>query len=505
VLRDLTDAAITRYPSVYADRLRRALADLHGVDPANISTGCGSDDVIDSTLRAFTEPGDVVAYPDPTFGMVPVFARMNALRPLPVPLAAGPTLEEDALLAARAAVTYICRPNNPTGTAFDRAGTERVARGAPGLVLVDEAYADFADDDLAAFAAASDRTIVLRTFSKAYGLAGLRVGYAIGPAELIAEVEKSRGPYKVAATAEAAALAVLAYDTDWVRARSVEVRANRTRLVAELEGRGIVAFDSAANFVLFCVDDAAVAGARLRERGVAVRPFTGLAGIGACMRVSVGPWSDATFLTALDEVCTMTGAHEHCVDRLRNGQPALADQSAGGRGRDRAYRVRPRARAGARRIVLPGVGAFGAAALQLAAGADALRAAANAGTPVLGICLGMQLLFEGSEEGTGPGLGLLGGYSRRLTGRRLPHMGWNEVAFEPDPLFAGLDRMLAYYANSYVVEPADESLVIASTRYGRENFPAAIRSGNVWGVQFHPEKSGRPGLRLIRNFLDATR
>jgi imidazole glycerol-phosphate synthase subunit HisH len=152
-------------------------------------------------------------------------------------------------------------------------------------------------------------------------------------------------------------------------------------------------------------------------------------------------------------------------------------------------------------VVLPGVGAFGAAAAQLVPGAAALHGAIAAGKPCLGICLGMQLLFETSEEGAGVGLRVLDGQVRRLRGRRLPHMGWNEIIMMDDPLFSGLSNMLAYYANSYIVEPADDSEVIAWTQYGSERFPAAVRRDSVWGVQFHPEKSGEQGLRLIRNFL----
>jgi imidazole glycerol-phosphate synthase subunit HisH len=152
-------------------------------------------------------------------------------------------------------------------------------------------------------------------------------------------------------------------------------------------------------------------------------------------------------------------------------------------------------------VVLPGVGAFGAAAAQLAGGGAGLRSALSGGMPCLGICLGMQLLFEESEEGLGSGLGVVGGRVRKLRGRRLPHMGWNDVAVMDDALFDGMDGLLAYYANSYIAEPADGSDVIAWTRYGSERFPAAVRRDHVWGVQFHPEKSGSDGLRVIRNFL----
>jgi imidazole glycerol-phosphate synthase subunit HisH len=152
-------------------------------------------------------------------------------------------------------------------------------------------------------------------------------------------------------------------------------------------------------------------------------------------------------------------------------------------------------------IVLPGVGAFGGAAAHVAAGSGALQTALAGGVPALGICLGMQVLFETSDEGTGAGLGVLSGHVRRLRGRRLPHMGWNDVAVIDDPLFAGLESMIAYYANSYVVEPADESDIIAWTQYGEERFAAAVRRDHIWGVQFHPEKSGPQGLQLIGNFL----
>ena len=156
-------------------------------------------------------------------------------------------------------------------------------------------------------------------------------------------------------------------------------------------------------------------------------------------------------------------------------------------------------------IVLPGVGAFGAAAARLAPGADALRQTLAAGRPCLGICLGMQLLFEGSEEGEGHGLGIFEGNVRRLQTRRVPHMGWNDVAPDTaDPLFEE-GAFTAYYANSYVVEPGESTDVLAWTSYDGLHFPAAVRRQNVWGVQFHPEKSGAAGLRLLDRFLRQAR
>jgi histidinol dehydrogenase len=314
-LAELRAEDITRYPPVFADELKAVLARKHGVAPENITTGCGSDDVIDSALRAFCDPGDAVAYADPTFNMVSLLARMNAARPVAVPLAPDFSLDADALIAARARVTYICRPNNPTGTLPDAAAVLRVAEAGHGIVLLDEAYADFMDEPAPDWLAASERIVVLRTLSKAYGLAGLRVGYAIGPARLIREIEKSRGPYKVTATANAAALAALTEDEPWVRDVARQVRENRERLAAELRALGLRVWPSQANFVLVqapATDGGAASGeqnaarrlgAALRERGVAVRVFPALPHAGDCVRVSVGPWPlMQRFLDALREV-----------------------------------------------------------------------------------------------------------------------------------------------------------------------------------------------------------
>jgi glutamine amidotransferase len=156
----------------------------------------------------------------------------------------------------------------------------------------------------------------------------------------------------------------------------------------------------------------------------------------------------------------------------------------------------------ARALVLPGVGAFGAAAGRLERSAEAIRRAVDRGLPLLGICLGMQLLFESSEEGPGAGLGLLRGHVRRLHAPIVPHMGWNDVTpGGPDPLFPDGEALVGYYAHSFATDPALPAEVTAWTEYGADRFPAAVRRGSACGVQFHPEKSGAAGLRLLRRFL----
>lgn len=157
-------------------------------------------------------------------------------------------------------------------------------------------------------------------------------------------------------------------------------------------------------------------------------------------------------------------------------------------------------------LVLPGVGAFGQAVGALPSDGTRLRTALHAGLPCLGICLGMQLLFDRSEESGDDraGIGVAAGSVTRLEARVVPHMGWNDVDTAADPLFAGIDGLIAYYANSFVCEPEDDSTVIAWSTYEGRRFPAAIRVANTWGVQFHPEKSSTDGRRIISNFVEAT-
>lgn len=155
-------------------------------------------------------------------------------------------------------------------------------------------------------------------------------------------------------------------------------------------------------------------------------------------------------------------------------------------------------------LVLPGVGSFGAAVGSLGGNRIGIRDALEAGYPCLGICLGMQLLFDTSEEGAGEGIGLIPGTVRRLETRVVPQMGWNDVALAADPVFEGLDGLVAYYANSFICEPRDSGHVIATTQYETETFAAGVRTKRTWGVQFHPEKSSAPGLRIIKNFLEET-
>lgn len=152
-------------------------------------------------------------------------------------------------------------------------------------------------------------------------------------------------------------------------------------------------------------------------------------------------------------------------------------------------------------LVLPGVGAFSNAAERLAPGRDAMRDAIRGGLPTLGICLGMQLLFDQSEEGIGTGLGVVPGTVRRLRARRVPQIGWNEVTPAVAGRTAAVMPGMAYFANSYVCVPRDERVVTAWTTHEGDRFASAVAIANTVGVQFHPEKSSEGGVQFVRSVV----
>lgn len=158
-------------------------------------------------------------------------------------------------------------------------------------------------------------------------------------------------------------------------------------------------------------------------------------------------------------------------------------------------------------IVLPGVGNFGHASAKLQPYADSIRRALEADVPMIGSCLGMQLLFEGSEESPEEGLGLLKGWVRRFQGElKVPHMGWNTIkAARESPLLDGIpDGEYFYFVHSYYPEPAEGDVTLAVTEYGGD-FTSIVESGPLYGCQFHPEKSGRAGAKLLSNFAEIIR
>jgi histidinol-phosphate aminotransferase len=316
-LREAPTSALTRYPSLYSVPLRAAIlryVRLEGSVGAGVVTGCGSDDVIDATMRAFGAVGDRVALSVPTFSMIPTFARLNGLEPVAIPLTPEYDVDAERLVDIGAKITYLCSPNNPTATSLSRAAVEYVVTNARGVVLLDEAYVEFAPETFVDLVTRYDRLIVTRTFSKAFGVAGLRVGYGVGSGDVVGMVERARGPYKVNALAERAVLAALeetAEGLGWVRTHAALAVENRERLAAGLRALGMAPLSSSANFLFVPNARAVLLARRLRECGVLVRAFAGLprdlpelAGAnGEALRIGVGPWEIMeTVLEVFEEI-----------------------------------------------------------------------------------------------------------------------------------------------------------------------------------------------------------
>jgi histidinol-phosphate aminotransferase len=302
--------AINRYPAGCTAELAAALA-RHVDLPAGcrLMLGNGSDELIDLLSAACDRPGAKVLAPLPGFVMYEMSARLRGLEFVGVPLAADFELDEAAMLAAievhRPAITYIAYPNNPTANLFDDAVIARIVAAVgrqQGLVVFDEAYQPFASRTWMQRMAGQPHVLVLRTLSK-FGLAGVRLGYLCGAAELIDQIDKVRPPYNVSVLNCEAALFALEHADEYARQAAV-LRAERERLQAALAATpGVQAFPSQANMVLVRVPDAARAFAGMKSRGVLVKHVAGLHPLLAnCLRLTVGaPAENDQMIQALRE------------------------------------------------------------------------------------------------------------------------------------------------------------------------------------------------------------
>ena len=288
------------YPDPDSTALREALGALHGIDPARIVCGTGSGELLTVAASAFAGPGDEVLYVRYGFSLYEIAARRCGATPVAAPDADYGT-DVDALLGCvteRTRLVFLANPNNPTGTYLSRAELARLHAGLPGhvLLVLDQAYAEYvapADDDGSLeLAAAADNVLVTRTFSKAYGLAGDRVGWGTGAPGIIDALNRLRGPFNLSLTAQAAALAAVA-DQDFVAASRDHNTAERARFVAAIEAlgnHGLRAVPSEANFVLVLFEGkltAAAVNAAIAEAGYAVRHLPGQ-GLPQALRITIG-------------------------------------------------------------------------------------------------------------------------------------------------------------------------------------------------------------------------
>jgi len=296
----------SRYPEFDPRELTQALAVAAGWPADGVLVGNGSNELIEALLLVSVGAQTRVVIPEPTFTLYALLTGILGGRVVPVPL--GPQLEYDvdAILLARrssgAALTIACSPNNPTGGALSVAEVRRLCEDGDGLVVIDEAYHEFSGETVAPLLAEHPNLVILRTFSKARALAGLRIGYLLAAPELVREINKARLPYNVNFFSQLAALAALEERVALDGIVSNLVRLRQGLFEALRAFPGVRAFPSRANFILIELTDAdpkAVFEALYRD-GVLVRDVTAYPRLARCLRVSVGnAQENAAFLDAL--------------------------------------------------------------------------------------------------------------------------------------------------------------------------------------------------------------
>jgi histidinol-phosphate aminotransferase len=303
--RRLGEVALNRYPGARIDDLRAALAQQAGL-PAGcaLMLGNGSDELIALLAMACDVPGASILAPLPGFVMYAMSAQLQGLKFIGVDLTPDFELDEAAMLAAiaqhRPSIVYLAYPNNPTANLWDDAVIERIVQAAPGLVVIDEAYQPFSSRSYIDRLDRHPHVLLMRTLSK-FGLAGARIGYMMGPAALIAEIDKVRPPYNISVLNAEAALFALEHAAVY-QAQAADLRAQRELLVQALAKLpGVKVWPSDANMILVRVPDAQVAFDGMKRRGVLVKNVSKMHPLlSQCLRLTVGTADEnAQMLAAL--------------------------------------------------------------------------------------------------------------------------------------------------------------------------------------------------------------
>ncbi|MCL2785841.1 MAG: histidinol-phosphate transaminase [Methanomassiliicoccaceae archaeon] len=276
------------YPNTYSDGLRDALAELYGLERENFVVGAGSDETLDIAFKTFTEWGDNAVVPVPSYSLYDYFVSMNGGKVYTADLTDDYQLDVDAVLKPSAKIMIMPSPNNPTGNAFRQKDIEEILERADGPVIVDEAYGEYSGASMIKRVNEFDNLIVMRTFSKAYAMAGLRVGYAVANLNVADMMNCVKIPYSLNMLSEGAAIAAVK-DQEFIR-RSVDlVDRNRGPLSDGLRRLGFTPFPSDANFILARSPiDHAVLTEGLRKKGVLIRDFGSKRRTENCVRTTIG-------------------------------------------------------------------------------------------------------------------------------------------------------------------------------------------------------------------------
>ncbi len=307
VLAEAGGVEFNRYPDRSAARLRKALAEYHGVQPSEIFCANGSNEVLQSLLLAYGGPGRSAAVFEPTYALHSHIARVTGTAVVVGARNADFTLDPAEVArvqqSEKPTVTFLCSPNNPTGRAEPEEAVAAVLESAPGLVVVDEAYGQFARWSAVDLHGSSERLVAVRTFSKTWSMAAMRLGYAVAPASVVEALEKVALPYHLDSVKQVAGRLALRYAGD-MEARVATICEERGRLTAGLGDLAVEVWPSDANFILFRPRerDGRVVWEELLERSVLVRDCSSWPGLEGCLRVTVGaPEENSAFLAALGE------------------------------------------------------------------------------------------------------------------------------------------------------------------------------------------------------------
>ncbi|MDR3077578.1 MAG: histidinol-phosphate transaminase [Planctomycetota bacterium] len=315
--------SLSRYPDSASSSLRRAAAGIYGVEPESVIASNGSDETLLLFFQCCCDPGDEVAGFHPGYGYYATLAAKHDARYRLIDFE-GEYRLPTRLDLGHAKLVLLANPNSPTGTLFPEKEIRRLLSSTPhGLVVIDEAYADFSGQSSIPLIREYPNLAVTRTFSKGYALAGLRVGLGFARPELLAQFDKVRDFYNVDSLAQAGAEAALR-DREWLESACAKVAAARERTARGLAGLGLKVYDSAANFLLFrCESEAAAEAAQafLRQRNILVRHFRA-PGLSDCLRVSIGTDADMdAFLAALADALKSSCPSE--AGRIRRRRKGL--------------------------------------------------------------------------------------------------------------------------------------------------------------------------------------
>lgn len=289
VLRDLDSEYLRRYPDPYAKEFCQAISDALGVPADWIIVGNGSDDVLNLLVRACAEGSDrKVVYPMPTYVLYKTLSAMQPAEIVEVPYPDDFKLPIQELIAARGAITFIASPNSPSGHTVPLDDLRELARGVAGVLVIDEAYVDFAESSALPLLQEFENVIVLRTLSKGYSLAGLRMGFGIANPKLLSGLFKVKDSYNIDAIAIQLGTAAMR-DQAYKNACAEKVKVSRTQLTADLKNLGFTVLPSDGNFVLATPSEgnAEFLYTALKERGILVRYFK-QPGLSDKLRISVG-------------------------------------------------------------------------------------------------------------------------------------------------------------------------------------------------------------------------